>query len=304
MKLLHLFAIIFAVTTASVASERRRQPPGGGQGPPGGGGGPPPPKDGPPPTNGTLNGTAPGGNGTAPSMTDSGSSSNLGIGTTTMNITSNGVDYFNVRYINETTMERVELDMGLFTIPAGCYPCVGAYWCANYLHPPPCRSDPDCDYNDEITGCEDMFASAAEKLATCSECHANGSDYCIVQNTCVEDQSSDFCVDHIITTDPALAALGLPTDCQMLEENSENSEIEMLAGTEEVKDLNIIIILSCAAGLLLFFACCCIRSYRRKDPATSFDQNMFDKYDADLGNGVDLTEEEAPPPPVNVSHNI
>jgi len=281
MKLLHFFAIIFAVSTASVGSDRRRPP---GQGPPGGG--PPPPKDGPPSGNGTLNGTASG-------MKGNGTSSNLGIGTTTMNITSNGVDYFNVRYINETTMERVELDLGLITIPAGCYPCIGAYWCANYLHPPPCRSDPECDFNDEVTGCEDMFESPAVKLATCQECHANGSDYCIVQNICVEEGASDFCADHLITTDPAVAALGVPTNCQMLEENS---EIAMVAEKEEIKDLNIIIILSCAAGLLLFFACCCIVHYRRKDPATSFDQKMFDKYDADMGKDVVSLEEEAVPP--------
>lgn len=288
MKLLHFFAIIFAVGTASVGSDRRRPP---GQGPPGGGG--PPSKDGPPSSNGTSNGTS-SGTGSPPSWT---------FNTTVMNITSNGVDYFNVRYINETTMERVEIDLGIFTIPAGCYPCIGSYWCANYLHPPPCRSDPDCDFNEEVTGCEDMFANSSERLAMCEECHASELDYCIVQDQCVEDEASTTCIDHIIGFDTALSALGIPTDCQVLVE--EDTDFAAISVPEETKNLNIIIIVSCASGLVLFFLGCCVVNYCRKNPATSFDKKMFDKYDADLGEDVVSEEDEAAAPSAfNVSSTV
>lgn len=287
MKLLHFFAIIFAVGTASVGTGRRRQP---GQGPPGGGGGGPPPKDGPSSSNGTTNGT---GTASAPSWT---------LNTTVMNITSNGVDYFNVRYINETTLERVEIDLGMFTIPAGCYPCIGSYWCANYLHPPPCRSDPECDFNEEVTGCEDMFPNSSERLVMCEECHANGSDYCIVQDMCVEEEASDNCMDHLIGFDTALSALGIPTDCQVLVEVTDFAAISEL---EETKNLNIIIIVSCATGLVLFFLGCCVVNYCRKNPATTFDKKMFDKYDADLGEDIDSKEDEAAAPSAfNVSSTV
>jgi len=290
MKLLHLFAIIFAVSTASGGSDRRRQP---GQGPPPGGpGGGPSPEDGPP-TNDTFNGTASGGNETPPWAGD--------VTLITMNITSNGVEYFDVRYINETTMERVELDIGFFTIPAGCYPCVGAHWCANILHPPPCRSDPECDFNEEVKGCEDMFASTAEKLAMCAECHANGKDYCRVQNTCIEPPYGS-CTRHLITTDPALAELGYPSDCQVLIEINVTA---MGAVAEEMKNLNIIIILTCAAGLLLFFCGCCVVSYCRKNPATSFDTKMFETYDAHMATDLYSAEGEAAPPSAfNVSLTV
>jgi len=280
MKLLHFFAIIFAVSAAWVGSERRRPPPH--KGPPGGG--PPPHKNGPPSANGTTsggNGTAPGGNGTRPI---------LAVGTTIMNITSNGVDYFNVRYINETTMERVELVLGSITIPAGCYPCIGAYWCASILRPSRCRSDPECDFNDEVTGCEDMLSSTAVRLATCEECHANGSNYCIVQNICVEEEVSDNCIDHLITTDTALAALGTPTDCQILENTTENA---MEAGTEETKHLRIISILLCASGVLLFFVGCCIVYDRRKDRHHHMSKRFLKSTSFDLGEEDVSTEENA-----------
>jgi len=275
MKLLHFFAIIFVVSIASVGSDRRRQP---GQGPPPPGG-PRPPKDGPPPKNGTFNGNASRGDSTPAWMTGN-------VTLKTMNITSNGVEYFNVRFINETTMERIELDVGFFTIPAGCYPCVGAYWCANYLHPPPCRSDPECDFNDEVKGCEEMYSSPAEKLAMCQECHANGTDYCIIQNRCIEPPYGS-CTDHIISTNSTLISLGYPADCRLLVEINDTM---MGAVTEDIRNLNMLIILSCAAGLTLFFCACFIISCCRKDPATSFDTKMFDKYDEAAGNELDSME--------------
>jgi len=277
MKLQCFAAVILAVISAPVALDRRRPP----------GQGPPPP--GPPPSSNVTS-----------------DETDLGFNTTglqTMNITSNGTEYYNVLYINETTMERVAIDLGFFTIPAGCYPCVGAHWCANILQPPSCSNDPGCDFTDQVEGCEDMFPSADEKIATCEECHANNSDYCIHQNICV-DMANDSCINQkdTITSDMELAALGYSTNCNDSTPGNGNGNGNGNNGavvSEEIEDLNIILIFAVAAAILLFFCVCGIISIMRKNPATSFDHKMYETYDADLGGETGVRDGEAAVPSPN-----
>lgn len=287
MAFFYFLAVILAVTSAP---QERRRPPGGGPPPIGG---PPPPKG-----NGTLNGTALNGNGTNGTM---GNSSNSGgsqmdtstldntTGLDTMNITSNGIEYYNVLYVNVTTMTRVAIDNGIFTIPAGCYPCIGSHWCANLWQPPTCRSDPGCNFTDQVPGCEDMFPSPSEKIETCEECHANGSDYCIVQNICVESATTACLAkkDHI-TIDEDFAALGHSMNCEDAAPGYSNDTTDA-NDSDESKDFNYTLIAVCAAALVLFFCVCGALNYRRKNPATSFDQKMFDTYDH---TNMDATNDE------------
>jgi len=140
-------------------------------------------------------------------------------GLATVNLTINGTTYFNVDYVNKTGEVRAAIDIGAFTIPEGCYPCLGENWCANIYYPYMCAGVVGCNWDEQIKGCENMFDNVTQRLQNCEECQAMENDYCIVEDKCVTTQTG-ACLNFLdqITVSESLAAMGYSMDCAAAED--------------------------------------------------------------------------------------
>jgi len=185
------------------------------------------------------------------------------------NITTNGVEYLNVKYVNTTIRQRTAIDIGLFTIPAGCYPCVGDLWCANQLHPVGCWSDDACTFTDGVEGCEDMFPSGEEKVEQCEECHAQGEDYCLMQNICVEVASKSclYKADHITIDEEFSATKGISMDC-----NDASELYYTYTSTNGTSNSNYIIIITGGSIVFVFLILCGVCCCKSEASVTPYDK--------------------------------
>jgi len=185
-----------------------------------------------------------------------------GLGT--CNITVNGTLYFDVDYVNITSKVRVALDLGAFTIPEGCYPCLGENYCANIYFPFMCAGSTGCTYNEKMKGCEDMFENVTERIQHCEECQALEQDYCIVEDKCAATVKG-ACLNLIdqITVSENLGLLGYSMDCASAEDivsfpfyTSDNTTIPVFSGYTSV--------LIVAGILVLMIFACIIYLYRER----------------------------------------
>jgi len=135
-------------------------------------------------------------------------------GLATVNLTIDGITYLNVDYVNITGETRVAIDIGAFTIPEGCYPCLGENWCLNIYYPYMCAATVGCDWDGQIKGCENMFDNVTQRVENCEDCQAMENDYCIVEDKCVTTQRG-ACLNFMdqITVSESLAAVGYSMDC-------------------------------------------------------------------------------------------
>lgn len=135
-------------------------------------------------------------------------------GLATVNVTINGTTYYNVNYVNITGESRVAIDIGAFTIPEGCYPCLGENYCINIYYPYMCSGAEGCDWDDQNEECENMFDNVTQRVQNCEECQLLENDYCIVEDKCVTSERG-ACLNFMdqITVSEVLAAVGYSMDC-------------------------------------------------------------------------------------------
>jgi len=82
----------------------------------------------------------------------------------TLNLTINDTFYVGVKYIDNSTGERVAIDAGQYVIPAGCYPCLGVNRCINVYRMFACQAMPGCNWedNDPGYGCEALYENRTD----------------------------------------------------------------------------------------------------------------------------------------------
>jgi len=181
-------------------------------------------------------------------------------GLETMNITINGIQYSTVKYVNITTGERAAINIGSFTIPSGCYPCLGESYCLNIYLPQLCQSGTECFWTEESDKCQSMLTNATARAQHCKECHDSGLDYCIIEDDCVTSNLGS-CSNFFdqVTVSNELASMGMSTVCDFSKEmvdgdtfgehGSTNSVLELYKGTFIVSGILVFLVLGCVIYL-------------------------------------------------------
>jgi len=172
----------------------------------------------------------------------------------TMNITINGIQYPAVKYVNITTGQRAAIDIGSFTIPSGCYPCVGESYCLNIYRPWLCLTATECLWTEESDECQSMFTNATARAQHCKDCHESGKDYCIEEDECASSNlGSCLNIFDQVTVSSELARLGVSTVCDFSNEIIDNDIFGELGISSSVLDsYKGILILSGILGCLIF----------------------------------------------------
>jgi len=181
-------------------------------------------------------------------------------GLDTMNITINGVQYPAVKYVNITTGQRAAIDIGSFTIPSGCYPCLGESYCLNIYRPWTCLTATECFWTEESDECQSMLTNATARAQHCKDCHESGQDYCIEEDECVSSNlGSCLNIFDQVTVSSDLARLGMSTVCDFSNEiidngfsgehGSTSSVLESYKGIFIVSGILVCLIFGCASYL-------------------------------------------------------
>jgi len=202
---------------------------------------------------------------------------NPGLDTT--NITINGIQYPEVMYVNITTGERAAIDVGYFTIPSGCYPCLGESYCVNIYQPYLCEATTGCFWTEESEECEGMFPNATVRDQHCKECQQNGQDYCIVEDMCVPS-SLGAClnVHDQVTVSTELADLGISTVCDFPDEIVDDDIFGVDSSTtSSVLDLYQGIFIVSGILVCLIFGCA-ISMYRERRELNMFQVNNYREF--------------------------